>query len=95
MNCCIFLHYMCLEERTRDELLDEGEEESSVIVGEGLNPMWCGLVRLTGQTVIPPGVGSIAALCEATRFMEDEKDNKRTKTLLVRHIWNIFGETTT
>lgn len=68
----IILHNMCVEERTADDPFEDMKGESDVVVGGGINPMWCGLVHLTGQRVIPPGTGSIAASCETTRYIENE-----------------------
>lgn len=68
---CITLHNMCIEERTAEELEDE-VASGEVLVGGGVNPMWGPLVRLTGQSVVLAGVGSIAVVCEMARLIENE-----------------------
>lgn len=55
--------------------------------------MWSGIFRLTGQSVIPPGSGSIASTCEATHYMGYEKEYKKTKHLLVEHVCDKFDKT--
>lgn len=56
MMCAILLQNMCLEERNADDLVNEVDEHSDFVVGGGVNPMWCELARLIGQTIIPADV---------------------------------------
>lgn len=84
MNFVIILHNMCIEESTADELVEEIEGESNVVVGGDINYVWCALVRMTGQRVIPPGNGSIVPLCETSRYMDNRKEHKWTKRLFAQ-----------
>lgn len=36
--------------------------------------------------------GSMAVLCEARAYMEDEYDQMRTKTLIMNPMWARYGE---
>lgn len=56
-----------IEERHVEELVHEVENDTDVADGSGMYPMWIDLVRLTGQSAIPPDLGvkrrSVRRLC--------------------------------
>ena len=95
MRCAIILQNMCVEERESfgtDYGIAANEQANEVIVGGAVWPMWCGLVRLHGASVIVPGASSLAALCEARAFMENEAERMRTKKFLMQHMWEKCGD---
>lgn len=89
MRCMIILHKMYVEER--DELgMDlevEEEEASETLLGSVVPAMWSDLIRLQGSGDVQAVPGSLAAFCEARAFMEDGKENVRTRNLLIDHLW--------
>lgn len=94
MKCAIIMHNMCVEERDMlgtDYGMGDGEDSTDIMVGGGVSPMWCGLVRQDG-CFSPPGSSSLAALCEARQFMEDESEHSCTKKLLMQHMWELYGD---
>lgn len=54
--------------------------------------MWARLVRISSREVVSASVGSIAAVCEARKFTEDEAEHEMTKQMLIKHIWDKYGE---
>lgn len=76
MKCVISLQNMCVEERTADELFSEVEGESDVVVGGGMNLMWCGLVRLTGAN---NHTGRVRVNSGVVRDYAIPRDRKRTQ----------------
>lgn len=82
---CIILQNKCVEERTAEKLKnDAGIAEG--LVGGCLNPMWGSLIRLTGQSVVPAIVCSIALVCETVQFKEKDAGYNFNKRLLVHHV---------
>lgn len=47
---------------------------------------------MSGRDIVSDSTGSIDAVCEARNFMEDEAEQKMTKYLLIKHIWDKYGE---
>lgn len=92
VKATVIMHNMCVEERGDDVIEDVSDDDDSIIVGGGVTPMWAGLVRLSGQSVVAAAPGSISAMCEMIRFMEDEQECNTTKLLLVQHLWDRFGD---
>lgn len=41
---------------------------------------------------VAASLGSIAAVCETRRFMENEAEHNTTKRLLTKHSWEKYGE---
>lgn len=88
MRCVIVPNKMCVEMREMLDMEVEKEEGfSGILVDGGLPSMWCGLVRLHGSSNVQVASGMLAALCEARVFMEDERENMRTKKQLTNHRW--------
>lgn len=71
---------------------DTEDDIDNVLVGGGVSPMWCGLVRLHGSNDVQARPGCVAALCESRSYMDDEKENVKTKQLLMKHLWEKYGE---
>lgn len=69
----------------------DGEESTDIMVGGGVSPMSCGVVRQDG-CVSPPSSSSLEELCEEFQFMEDEREHSSTKKQLMQHIWEFYGE---
>lgn len=92
IRCTIILHNMCVEERETFNLPIEEEEATDVLVGGGVPAMWCGLERVHGSNDVQAGAGSLVAICEARAFMDDEREHLKTKKLLMKHLWDKYGE---
>lgn len=76
-----------------DDKTEEEEDDSENIINRGgLTTMWAGLVSMAVSEVVVELTASIAAVCEARRFMEEEAEHKITKCLLIEHVWNQHGE---
>lgn len=71
---------------------DEVEYSEEVLVSGSMSSMRAKMVSYTGIDEIAAFAGSIAAVCEARRVLDDIGEHDQTKRLLIQHIADKYGK---
>lgn len=88
MRCCIVLHNMCVEDRLEPNQMNEDDslpsDEPAAI------PMWSSADENSAHFI--PHSNSLAALCAASAFTQNEVEYVNTRRLLLNHLWDLEGD---